>query len=75
MLCLCVYEVPCEEETPVPLPEGLILVENFVFQEEEELLLTTIDWAPANDDVTGEGLLDMFLSFCAQVLMLVEFPH
>lgn len=75
MFCLCVYEVPCEEETPVRLPEGLILVGNFVSQEEEELLLTGIDWSPANDDVTGEGLLSVFLSFCAQVLILVELPH
>uniref|UniRef100_A0A3Q3WZG6 tRNA (carboxymethyluridine(34)-5-O)-methyltransferase n=1 Tax=Mola mola TaxID=94237 RepID=A0A3Q3WZG6_MOLML len=52
-----VDSVPCEEETPVRLPEGLILVGNFVSQEEEELLLTGIDWSPANDDVTAQKSL------------------
>ena len=50
------YAVTCEEETSVPLPEGLVLVEDFVSLEEEALLLAAVDWSHANDDVTGEGL-------------------
>lgn len=48
--------VTCEEEPSVPLPEGLVLVEDFVSPEEEALLLAAIDWSSANDDITGEGL-------------------
>lgn len=46
--------VPCEEEASVPLPEGLVLVEDFVSPEEEALLLAAVDWSSANDDVAGE---------------------
>lgn len=60
MLCLCVYAVTCEEEASVPLPEGLVLVEDFVCSEEEALLLAAIDWSSTNTDVTGEGLHNGF---------------
>lgn len=56
MILKCVYAVTCEEEAPVPLPEGLVLVEDFVSPEEETLLLAAIDWSSSNDDITGEGL-------------------
>ncbi len=64
MFCLCVPAVTCEEEAPVPLPEGLVLVEDFVSPEEEALLLAAIDWSSTNDDVTGEGLHNVFVSLC-----------
>ena len=38
------------------LPEGLVLVEDFVSPEEEALLLAAVDWSSTHDDVTGEGL-------------------
>lgn len=68
MFCLCLYAVPCEEEASVPLPEGLALVEDFVSPEEEALLLAAIDWSSANDDVTGEGLRNLFLPVCFRCL-------
>lgn len=49
-----VCAVPCKEEASVLLPEGLVLVEDFVSPEEEALLLAAVDWSSANDDVTGE---------------------
>lgn len=55
-----VYVVPCEEEAPSPLPEGLVLVEDFVSLEEEAILLAAIDWSSTNDDVTGESLPNVF---------------
>lgn len=60
MVYLHVYAVPCEEEVSVPLPEGLVLVEDFVSVEEEALLLAAVDWLSANDDVTGKGQLFVF---------------
>lgn len=63
MSCSCVYAVTCEEEASVPLPEGLVLVEDFVSPEEEALLLAAIDWSSTNDDITGEGLHNMFCPF------------
>lgn len=56
MFCLCACAVTCEEEASIPLPEGLVLVEEFVSPEEEARLLAAIDWSSANDDVTGERL-------------------
>lgn len=44
------------------LPEGLILVEDFVSPEEEVLLLEAIDWSSTND-VIGEGLHNVFCWF------------
>uniref|UniRef100_A0A3B4WFG6 tRNA (carboxymethyluridine(34)-5-O)-methyltransferase n=1 Tax=Seriola lalandi dorsalis TaxID=1841481 RepID=A0A3B4WFG6_SERLL len=41
----------------VPLPEGLLLVEDFVSPEEEALLLAAIDWSSTNDDVTAQKAL------------------
>ncbi|XP_033486468.2 tRNA (carboxymethyluridine(34)-5-O)-methyltransferase alkbh8 [Epinephelus lanceolatus] len=52
-----VDSVTCKEETAVPLPEGLVLVEDFVSPEEESLLLTAIDWSSTNDDVTAQKAL------------------
>lgn len=62
MVYLHVYAVPREEDVSVPLPEGLVLVEDFVSVEEEALLLAAVDWLSANDDVTGEGQLFVFFS-------------
>lgn len=61
--CLCT--VTSEEETSVVLPEGLILVEDFVTPEEEALLLAAVDWSSSTDDVTGEkpDILLLFLIF------------
>lgn len=56
MCCTCLYPVPSEEEASLSLPEGLVLVEEFVSVEEEALLLSAIDWSSTNDDVTGERL-------------------
>ncbi|XP_036940988.1 alkylated DNA repair protein alkB homolog 8 isoform X2 [Acanthopagrus latus] len=52
-----VDSVTCEEEPSVPLPEGLVLVEDFVSPEEEALLLGAIDWSSANDDITAQKAL------------------
>ncbi|KAK2847126.1 hypothetical protein Q5P01_010125 [Channa striata] len=52
-----VDSVPCEEEEAVPVPEGLVLLEDFVSPEEEALLLAAIDWSSANDDVTAQKAL------------------
>lgn len=59
LLCLCVFAVPCEEEPSITLPEGLVLVEDFVSLEEEAVLLDALDWSSTNDDVTGEGQLNV----------------
>lgn len=63
VFCLCVSAVTCEEKVSVPLPEGLVLVEDFVSPEEEALLLAAIDWSSASHDVTGEGLHNVFCRF------------
>ncbi|KAF3847818.1 hypothetical protein F7725_020846 [Dissostichus mawsoni] len=52
-----VDSVTCEEEASVPLPEGLVLVEDFVCSEEEALLLAAIDWSSTNTDVTAQKAL------------------
>ncbi|XP_008307998.1 alkylated DNA repair protein alkB homolog 8 [Cynoglossus semilaevis] len=52
-----VTSVTSEEETSVVLPEGLILVEDFVTPEEEALLLAAVDWSSSTDDVTAEKAL------------------
>ncbi|XP_018543433.1 alkylated DNA repair protein alkB homolog 8 [Lates calcarifer] len=52
-----VTSVTCEKEKSVPLPEGLVLVEDFVSPEEEALLLAAIDWSSTNDDVTAQKAL------------------
>uniref|UniRef100_A0A671TEJ1 AlkB homolog 8, tRNA methyltransferase n=1 Tax=Sparus aurata TaxID=8175 RepID=A0A671TEJ1_SPAAU len=52
-----VDSVTCEEEASVPLPEGLVLVEDFVSPEEEAQLLAAIDWSSANDDITAQKAL------------------
>uniref|UniRef100_A0A8C9YMS0 tRNA (carboxymethyluridine(34)-5-O)-methyltransferase n=1 Tax=Sander lucioperca TaxID=283035 RepID=A0A8C9YMS0_SANLU len=52
-----VDSVTCEKEESVPLPEGLVLVENFVSLEEEALLLAAIDWLSTNEDVTAQKAL------------------
>lgn len=58
-LCTCVYVVTCEEQPPAPLPEGLLLLEDFVSQEEEALLLAAVDWSATDSDVTGESPIDV----------------
>ncbi|XP_054456783.1 alkylated DNA repair protein alkB homolog 8 [Anoplopoma fimbria] len=52
-----VNSVTCEEKVSVPLPDGLVLVEDFVSPEEEALLLAAIDWSSTNDDVTAQKAL------------------
>ncbi|XP_070762378.1 tRNA (carboxymethyluridine(34)-5-O)-methyltransferase alkbh8 isoform X2 [Enoplosus armatus] len=52
-----VDSVTCEEEASVSLPEGLVLVEDFVSLEEEALLLAAIDWSSTNDDVSAQKAL------------------
>uniref|UniRef100_A0AAQ4SA32 CWF19 like cell cycle control factor 2 n=1 Tax=Gasterosteus aculeatus aculeatus TaxID=481459 RepID=A0AAQ4SA32_GASAC len=52
-----VNSVTCEEEVSVPLPDGLVLVEDFVSQEEEAVLLAAIDWSSTNDDFTAKKAL------------------
>ncbi|XP_070685529.1 tRNA (carboxymethyluridine(34)-5-O)-methyltransferase alkbh8 [Pempheris klunzingeri] len=52
-----VDSVNCEEEACVSLPEGLVLVEDFVSPEEEALLLAAIDWSSDNEDVTAQKAL------------------
>ncbi|XP_035536483.1 alkylated DNA repair protein alkB homolog 8 isoform X1 [Morone saxatilis] len=52
-----VDSVTCEEDASVPLPEGLVLVEDFVSPEEEALLLAAVDWSSTNDDVTAQKAL------------------
>ncbi|XP_029027315.1 alkylated DNA repair protein alkB homolog 8 [Betta splendens] len=47
-----VNSVPCEEEVSLSLPEGLVLLEDFVSPEEEALLLSAIEWSSTNDEVT-----------------------
>ncbi|KAF7662152.1 hypothetical protein LDENG_00243880 [Lucifuga dentata] len=41
----------------VSLPEGLVVVEDFVSPEEEVLLLAAIDWSSSLDDVTAQKSL------------------
>lgn len=53
VLIFWVCAVPSEEEASVPLPHGLVLVEDFVSPEEEAQLLAAVDWSSADDDVTG----------------------
>uniref|UniRef100_UPI003AB0044F tRNA (carboxymethyluridine(34)-5-O)-methyltransferase alkbh8 isoform X1 n=1 Tax=Centroberyx gerrardi TaxID=166262 RepID=UPI003AB0044F len=52
-----VNSVACEAEACVSLPEGLVLVEDFVSAEEEALLLAAVDWSSTNDDVTAQKAL------------------
>ncbi|XP_042271239.1 alkylated DNA repair protein alkB homolog 8 [Thunnus maccoyii] len=52
-----VDSVTCEKEASVPLPEGLVLVEDFVSPEEEALLLAAVDWSHTDDDVTAQKAL------------------
>jgi len=63
-LCFCIYvcAVNHKEETSAPLPEGLLLVEDFVSPKEEAQLLAALRWSATTDDVTGEGLC-VFLRF------------
>ncbi|XP_022051603.1 alkylated DNA repair protein alkB homolog 8 isoform X2 [Acanthochromis polyacanthus] len=52
-----VESVTHEEQTSVLLPEGLVLVEDFVSPEEEAVLLSAIDWSSTNDDITAQKAL------------------
>lgn len=52
-MCLCT--VKHEEFASLSLPEGLVLVEDFVSPEEETQLLAAIDWTSTDEDITGEG--------------------
>lgn len=63
LVYICI--VSQEEDASVPLPDGLVLVEDFVSPEEEALLLSAVDWSATNDGVTGEGvhILSTFLFY------------
>lgn len=50
-----------QEEASVSLPEGLVLVEDFVSPEEEAQLLAAVDWSSTEGDLTGEGLSRFFV--------------
>ncbi|KAM9317771.1 tRNA (carboxymethyluridine(34)-5-O)-methyltransferase alkbh8 [Pholidichthys leucotaenia] len=52
-----VSTVTHEEEAPVPWPEGLVLVEDFVSIEEEAVLLAAINWSTSEEDVTAQKAL------------------
>ncbi|RVE64671.1 hypothetical protein OJAV_G00128000 [Oryzias javanicus] len=52
-----VDSVKYKEAASVPLPDGLVLVENFVSPEEEAQLLDAIDWSPTYDNVTAQKSL------------------
>uniref|UniRef100_A0A3Q4H8Z9 tRNA (carboxymethyluridine(34)-5-O)-methyltransferase n=1 Tax=Neolamprologus brichardi TaxID=32507 RepID=A0A3Q4H8Z9_NEOBR len=52
MLCLSYVN-----SASVPLPEGLVLLEDFVSPEEEALLLAAVDWSSTNEDVTAQKAL------------------
>ncbi|XP_069545028.1 alkylated DNA repair protein alkB homolog 8 [Brachyistius frenatus] len=52
-----VNSVAQQEEASVPLPDGLVLVEEFVSPEEEAVLLAAVDWSSSNDDVTAQKAL------------------
>uniref|UniRef100_A0A672FDN9 tRNA (carboxymethyluridine(34)-5-O)-methyltransferase n=1 Tax=Salarias fasciatus TaxID=181472 RepID=A0A672FDN9_SALFA len=52
-----INSVSQEEEASVPLPDGLVLLEDFVSPEEEALLLAAIDWSSADNDVTAQKAL------------------
>ena len=68
MCCVCLFIVTCEEQKSVHLPEGLVLVQDFVSPEEEVLLLAAIDWSSTNDDITGEVLCIELYLVCIQFL-------
>ncbi|XP_076002681.1 tRNA (carboxymethyluridine(34)-5-O)-methyltransferase alkbh8 isoform X2 [Genypterus blacodes] len=44
-----IHSVPREPEVRVSLPEGLVLIDDFVSEEEELLLLAAVDWSSSND--------------------------
>ncbi|XP_028275349.1 alkylated DNA repair protein alkB homolog 8 isoform X2 [Parambassis ranga] len=48
-----VDSVTYEEGASVTLPEGLVLVQDFVSPEEEALILSSVDWSSTVDSVTG----------------------
>ncbi|XP_041851484.1 alkylated DNA repair protein alkB homolog 8 [Melanotaenia boesemani] len=52
-----VDSVTYKEKTSVPLPEGLVLVEDFVSPEEEVMLLAAVDWSATHDEVTAQKSL------------------
>ncbi|XP_058489186.1 alkylated DNA repair protein alkB homolog 8 isoform X1 [Solea solea] len=52
-----VSSVPCEEQKSASLPQGLVLVEDFVSPEEEALLLTAVDWSSTDGDVSAQKAL------------------
>ncbi|KAF6720889.1 Alkylated DNA repair alkB-like protein 8 [Oryzias melastigma] len=52
-----VDSVKYKEAASVPLPEGLVLVENFVSPEEEAQLLDAIDWSATHDNDTAQKSL------------------
>ncbi|XP_028320964.1 alkylated DNA repair protein alkB homolog 8 isoform X2 [Gouania willdenowi] len=46
-----------EESVFAPLPDGLLLVEDFVSAEEEVQLMAAIDWSSSNDEVIAQKAL------------------
>ncbi|KAM6946007.1 tRNA (carboxymethyluridine(34)-5-O)-methyltransferase alkbh8 [Aplochiton taeniatus] len=52
-----VSTVSSETDVSVPLPPGLLLLEDFVTTEEEARLLNAVDWSSTNDDDTVQKAL------------------
>lgn len=63
-----VCTVTYEEGASVTLPEGLVLVQDFVSPEEEALILSSVDWTSTVDSVTGEDVHGLFV--CLALLLL-----
>ncbi|CAG6004501.1 unnamed protein product [Menidia menidia] len=52
-----VESVNSKEETSIPLPEGLVLVQDYVSPQEEAQLLAAVQWSATNEDVTAQKAL------------------
>ncbi|XP_017286518.1 alkylated DNA repair protein alkB homolog 8 [Kryptolebias marmoratus] len=52
-----VDSVKHQEEASFSLPDGLVLVEDFVSPEEEAQLLAAVDWSSTDEDVTAQKAL------------------
>ncbi|XP_053729015.1 alkylated DNA repair protein alkB homolog 8 isoform X1 [Synchiropus splendidus] len=52
-----VDSVKCKDQLSPSLPEGLLVVEDFLSQEEESLLLAAVDWSSSDCDLTVQKAL------------------
>ena len=59
LLLCCGPAVGCEQRESADLPPGLVVLEDYVSQEEEASLLQAVDWAE-HDNVTGVFLVMPF---------------